>query len=143
MRKVKPYALVVDGVVEKGRVRLVDEFHYRVLADRAAKKWGDGTALVLRIEPADEAAKHHHFKHLFGHYLTPVSEVTGYTVTELKDEMKARFLPDGMTSLTDMNADQFDEFNRSVEQCIREEYPSEAWDACVNAMALYDRRKTA
>ena len=136
-------ALIVDAVVREGGggvldVHVVDDF-YRTRRLKAARGWGAGTALKLRLEPEEDAAKHHHYKHLFGHYLTPVSEKTGYTVTELKADMKALFLPDGMTSLTDMNAEQFEEFNRSVEQCIREEYPSEAWDACANAMALYDR----
>jgi hypothetical protein len=131
-------ALVVSAVVREGDVHVTDEF-YRTRRQRAAKRWGDGTIITIRIEPEDEASKHHHYKHLFGHYLTPVSDYTGYTVTELKDEMKARFLPDGMTSLTDMNAEQFEEFNRSVEQCIREEIP-EAFERCADAMALYDRR---
>ena len=132
-------ALIIDAVVRDSDIHVTDHF-YKARRLKAAKGWGDGCALKIRIEPEDEATKHHHYKHLFGHYLTPVSDVLGYTVTELKDEMKARFLPDGMTSLTDMNAEQFEEFNRSVDQCIREEYPSEAWDACANAMALYDRR---
>lgn len=128
----------MDAVVSDGRIKIVDDFGYRVRAEHAAKRWGDGTALKIRIEPEDEAARHGHYKHLFGHYLKPVSDYTGYTVTELKEDMKARFLPDGMTSLTDMNAAQFEEFNRSVEQCIREEFPEKAWDACAEAMALYD-----
>ncbi len=125
-----------DGVLD---VHVVDDF-YKARRLKAAKRWGVGTALKVRIEPEEAAAQHRHHKHLFGHYLKPVSDYTGYSVTELKGDMKALFLPDGMTSLTDMNAEQFDEFNRSVEQCIREEFPAEAWDACLNAMALYDRR---
>ena len=75
--------------------------------------------------------------------LRPNQQVT-LLVSELgREQVVLRVVPEavpgGMTSLTDMNAEQFEEFNRSVEQCIREEYPSEAWDACANAMALYDR----
>ena len=112
-------------------------------AQLARMGFGAGEALVVRVEREEDAAKHGSYKHLFGHLLTPASDVTGYTATELKADMKARFLPDGLTSLTQMTAEEFREFNRSVEQCIREEFPSEAWDACVAAMALYDRSHAA
>lgn len=132
-------AILVDAVVANGKIRILDEPFYLTRVERMAKKWGDGCALTIRIEPEADAAKHHHYKHLFGHLLEPMSEYTGYTVSECKDDMKARFLPDGMVSLTDMDADQFAEFNRSVEQCIREEIPM-AWTLCAAAMALYDKK---
>lgn len=136
-------AVLVDAVVRSGRVRITDENFYRTRIEKAAKSWGDGCMLVVRVEPKDEAATWADHKHLHGHLLTPISDVTGYTVTELKADMKARFLPDGLTSTTQMNHDQFAEFNRNVEQCIREEYPSECWDACAAAMALSDSRRIA
>lgn len=144
-------ALCVSGVVtqigEDHRGPICDvavtEHHYQAQRQRAAAKWGIGTLLTIRMEPADEAATHAHHKHLHGHLLTPTSDFTGYTVTELKADMKARFLPDGMTSTTEMNREQFDEFNRSVEQCIREEYPVECWERCVDAMAKSDARRVA
>jgi hypothetical protein len=133
-------ALLVDAVVRNGDVHVTASF-YRTLRQKHAREWGDGRVLKLRIEPADEAAKYHRLKHLHGHLLTPVSEVTGYTVRELKDEFKARFLPeDWMTSVTDMNDEQFAEFNRAVEQCIQEEYPDGCWERCQSALALYDQR---
>lgn len=135
-------ALQVSAVVRDGDVHVTEHF-YSAMRKQAAKKWGDGVLLTIRIEPADEAATWAHHKHLHGHLLTPTSDYTGYTVTELKSDMKARFLPDGMTSTTQMNAEQFSEFNRSVEQCIREEYPSECWERCAAAMAMSDRRKSA
>jgi hypothetical protein len=148
-------ALVIDAVVveakvgalplldDKGKpifdVAVIDKA-YTARRQAFARKVGVGVPVTIRIEPADEAATHGDHKHLHGHLLTPTSEWTGYTVTELKADMKARFLPDGMTSTTEMNHEQFVEFNRSVEQCIREEYPSECWDACAAAMALSDYR---
>jgi len=135
-------ALLVEAVVRDGDIHVTDSF-YKTRRQKAAKAWGDGTALRIRVEPEDEAATWGHYKHLHGHLLKPTSDVTGYTVTELKADMKALFLPDGMTSLTDMNKDEFEEFNRSVEQCIREEYPADCWDACQNAMLLSDRRLRA
>lgn len=128
-----------DGLREK--VVVVDPVVFHAQLRRMG--FGEGEALVIRVEREEDAAKHGHYKHLFGHLLKPTSEFTGYTQTELKADMKARFLPDGMTSLTQMNAEQFREFNQTVEQCIREEYPSECWDACLNAMALYEQRRVA
>lgn len=143
-------SLSVDAVVcerqgENGPVLdiCVTEDHYAAKRRKAAARFGLGTMLTIRIDEKEEAAKHGHYKHLHGHLLKPVSDFTGYTETELKAEMKARFLPDGMTSVTEMSADQFSEFNKSVEQCIREEYPAECWDACVNAMLLSERKKSA
>lgn len=133
-------ALIVDAVVSNGDVHVTAPF-YRTLRLKHAKDWGDGCVLKLRIEPADEAAKWHRHKHLHGHLLTPVSETTGYTVRELKDEFKARFLPeDWMTSVTDMSDPQFADFNRAVEQCIQEEYPIGCWEACQSAMALSEHK---
>lgn len=120
-----------------GQVVVADSVVYHAKLRKAG--FGEGEALVVRVEREEEAAKHGHYKHLFGHLLAPASEKTGYTVTELKADFKALYLPDGMTSLTEMSAVQFEDFNRSVEQHIREQFPSDAWDACVNAMALYDR----
>jgi hypothetical protein len=130
-------ALILDAVVADGNVLIPAGQNYEARKLRKAKQWGDGCALKIRIEPAEEAARYHRLKHLHGHLLKPVSEVTGYTERELKDEMKARFLPeDWMTSVTDMNDPQFAEFNRAVEQCIQEEYPEGCWGACQDAMAL-------
>lgn len=133
-------ALIVSAVVTDGDVVIPAGQHYTERKKRKAKQWGDGTPLTIRIEPEEEAANHGHHKHLHGHLLAPVSGFTGYTVTELKADMKARFLPEGMKSTTEMNREQFEEFNRSVEQCIREEYPAEAWEACAAAMALSEYR---
>ena len=77
-------ALLVRAVVQDGQVRLIDETFYRARAKRAARAWGDGCALTIRIEPEEDAVQHHQYKHLFGHLFTPVSDYTGYTTAELK-----------------------------------------------------------
>lgn len=135
-------ALLVKAIVLQGDIAVCDD-HYQARRKAAAKRWGDGCALTVRIEPEEEAAKHGHFKALFGHYLKPVSDVTGDTVTELKDVMKARFLPDGLVSLTEMTAEQFDEFNWMVAQCIRDEYPEPCWDRCLDAIQKSERSHEA
>lgn len=140
----KPKPLIVSAVVSDGKVRIVDDFGYRVRSKKAAALWGDGAALKIRIELEEDAIYHGQRKHLHGHLLKPTSDVTGYTVPELKAEWRARFLPeDWMTSTEDMNREQYAEFIRAVEQAIQEEYPTQCWDACLNAMALSDHRRRA
>lgn len=140
----KSHALVVDAVVSDGKVKLLDEFGYRAKANRACEKWGEGTELKLRIETKDDAVRHAQRKHLHGHLFVPASEVTGYSVAEIKDEMRARFLPeDWMTSTEDMSNEQYREFIDEVERCLQEEWPLGVWEACQSAMALSDYRQSA
>lgn len=133
-------ALVVDAVVADGNVLIPAGQHYEERKRRKAKSWGDGCALKIRIEPADEAAKYHQFKHLFGHLIGPTAKRTGDTKSDLETRLKGYFLPDdGRVSLTELNYEEMKDFIESVEQYIREEY-SDAWDDCLAAMALYERR---
>lgn len=142
-------ALVVAAVVrsvgtdDKGRdildIAVADEF-YKPRRQKAAAKWGTGTALVIRVEPEDEAWKHSAAKHLYGHLYAPVSKRTGETVAEVHLRMKMQFLPDdGRTSITQLNQDEMKAFTESVEQDIRENDP-DSWEDCCAAMALYERR---
>lgn len=131
-------ALIVSAVVRSGDVHVTEHF-YKTRRQRAAKKWGDGCLLTLRIEPQDEATKHHQFKHLYGHLFTPVSRRTGETVSDVAIRMKVAHLPDdGRTSLTQLNEAELKAFTESVEQDIRENDP-DSWEDCVAAMALYER----
>ncbi len=84
---------------------------------------GDGEVAVLRLERPEQAAWHGHHKHLHGHLLKPVSDFTGDTVTELKDRVKALFLPEGMTSTRQMSAEQFRDFNETVESYFLQKVP--------------------
>lgn len=136
-------ALLVDAVVrETGGecdVHVTDPY-YRTRRRRAAKKWGVGCALKIRIEPEEQAWRHSDGKHLYGHLYKPVSERTGETVAEVHLRMKSQFLPDdGRTSITELNRDEMKSFIESVEQDIRENDP-ESWEDCLAAMALYERR---
>jgi hypothetical protein len=134
--------LSIAAVVKDGKIEIVDRDFYLTRSARFAKKVGDGCMLRILIMEEEEAAKHSHYKHLFGHLLGPASEFNGDTVDEWKERVKALFLPDGMVSLTEMSAVQFEGFNKSVEQYIRENLP-EAWDRCCDAMALYDNRRAS
>ena len=133
-------ALLVDAVVHDGAIHVTDE-HYKLRANRQAKKWGDGTVLKIRIEPADEAWKLSDAKHLYGHLYTPVAARTGETVADVHVRMKASYFPDdGRSSLRDLNRIEMKQFIESVEQDIREKDP-DSWEDCVAAMALYERSR--
>lgn len=130
-------ALIVDAVVRDGDVHITDHF-YRTRRVRAAKKWGDGTALKVRIEPEEDAVLYSQYKHLFGHLYEPVSKRHGETVAEVNVRMKLHYLPDdGRTSLTELNREEMKSFIESVEQDIRETDP-DSWGDCLDAMALYE-----
>ena len=132
-------ALVVDAVVTDGAIKLVDEYAYRLLSKRHAKKWGDGAALKCRIEPEEEAWRHGDAKHLYGHLYAPVSRRHGETVAEVHLRMKAQFMPDdGRTSITQLDRVEMKAFIESVEQDIRENDP-DSWEDCVAAMALFEQ----
>jgi len=132
-------ALTIDAVVRDGDVHVCDAF-YATRRKKAAKLWGDGTSLRIRIEPEDEAWRHADAKHLYGHLYSPVSKRTGETVAEVHIRMKAQFMPDdGRTSITELNREEMKNFMESVEQDIRENDP-DSWEDCVAAMALYERR---
>ena len=136
-------AVTSAAVFAKGRVHLVDEFMYQAFVKRAGKKWGEGAALTVRVEPEDEAWRYSDAKHLYGHLYTPVSRRTGEPVSEVHLRMKAAFLPDdGRTSLTQLNRDEMKAYIESVEQDIRETDP-DSWEDCLAAMELFEQRQQA
>ncbi len=129
-------ALIVEAVIRDGRIVIVDDF-YRTRAARASKKWGDGCALRIRIEPEDEAVRLDQYRHLFGHVFQPVVDTDcGHTKSELCLMAKAQFMPDdGRTSLTELNAEEMADFIRQCEVWLHTEYP--------DAFVLFDNRRTA
>lgn len=118
--------LMVEGLVRSGDI-VVTTPHYSALRKRHAELLGDGTLVGIFIGEFEEACKHRHHKYLHGHLLKPVSELTGYTETWWKKVVKRAFLPEGMRSTTQMNAEQFDEFNLNVELALLAKFP-EAFD---------------
>ena len=123
-------ALIVDAVVRDGDIHVVDDF-YKTRRTRAAKRWGDGTALKIRIEPEEEAAKHHQFKHYYGHIVSPLSEWNGEFEAEWHQRLKALFMKDGKTSLTQLNYEEFATYIRECEVYAHTAHPE--------AFVLYDR----
>ena len=132
-------ALLIDAVVRQGEVYVCDP-HYATKRQRAARDWGDGTALKIRIEPEEDAIQYAQYKHLYGHLYTPVSARTGETVAEVHVRMKTQFMPDdGRTSLTELTREELKHYTEAVEQDIRETDP-DSWEDCLAAMALFERR---
>lgn len=86
-------------------------------------KWVDGQTLVIRVEPEDEAWRYTDLKHLFGHVYGPVVEYTGYSKEEFHLLMKSQFMPEGKTSLTQLNRDELKEYTMRVDQHLRESIP--------------------
>lgn len=134
--------LIISAVVREGDVHVTD-YGYQVRRQKAARKWGDGTVLTIRIEPEEDAWRHADAKWLYGYCYAPVSAKHGETVAEVHMRMKAQFMPDdGRTSITELNREEMRAFIESVEQDIRENDP-ESWEDCVAKMSLYEGKRTA
>lgn len=127
-------ALVFDAVVTQiagdgdGRpqfdVAVRDDLH-QSRRRKAAKRWGVGRMLRIRIEPAEEAVRLDQYRHLFGHVFQPVVDTDcGHTKVELCAIAKAQFMPDdGRTSLTELNAEEMADFIRQCEVWLHTDYP--------------------
>ena len=128
-------ALIVDAVVREGvggvlDVHVVDDF-YRTRRLKAAKNWGAGTAVKLRIEPEDEAYTYGQIKHYYGHLVSPLSEWNGEFMDEWHLRLKAMFMPEGKTSLTQLNREEFATYIRQCEVYAHTAHPE--------AFVLYDQ----
>lgn len=100
----KTSALIVSAVVRDGRITVVDDFAYRTLATRRAKQWGEGRALQIRIEPEEDAKTYGDVKYWWGYVVEPLVRYTGDPEWHLY--LKAMFLPEGKTSLTQLSHEE-------------------------------------
>ncbi|MEQ1726756.1 MAG: hypothetical protein ABL982_00130 [Vicinamibacterales bacterium] len=89
----------------------------------ASRHWPEGTELTLRVEPAAEAWRHSDMKHLFGHFIAPLAEETSGSVIETKEMLKALFMPEGKSSLTELSREELRAFTDHVERFIIENAP--------------------
>lgn len=90
-------AITFDAVVRDGKIALVDESFYRTRSASAAKRWGDGRCLKVRIEPEEDAYTYAQIKHYWGYVVTPFADYTGYHKHEVHKMLKAECMPDGKT----------------------------------------------
>ena len=118
-------AVVVDAVVRDGQLHIVDENLYRTRVKSAAKKWGEGCCIKVRLEPEEEAIRLDQFRHLFGHVFQPVVDTEcGHTKAELCLMAKAQFMPDdGRSSLTELTGAEMADFIRQCEVWLHTEFP--------------------
>lgn len=123
-------AVIVDASVQDGHLVIVDEPGYRKRIERAAKKWGNGTALKVRIEPEEDAYTYGDIKHYWGHVVQPFCDDTGYHKHEAHLLFKAECMPEGKTSITELNREELRAYTEAAEQTAREWAP--------DAFALYD-----
>jgi hypothetical protein len=124
-------ALIVDAVVRDDDVHVVDPF-YKTKRIRAAKRWGNGTALKLRLEPEEEAYTYGDIKHYWGHIVQPFCDWTGYHKHEAHLMLKVECMPEGKTSITELSRDEFRNYIEAAEQTARE------W--CPEAFAIMEPR---
>ena len=124
-------ALLIDAVVTEARdaegrpvldVAVTDAL-YATKRRKAAKRWGVGTVLKIRVEPEEEAYTHADLKHYYGHLVSPLSEWNGDTVVEWDDRLKAMFLPEGKKSKTDCNRDELKAFIQACEVYAHTNHP--------------------
>jgi hypothetical protein len=123
-------ALVVSAVVRDADIHVVDRPRYVTQRRKFAKKWGDGVALKIRIEPEDEAYTYGDIKHYWGHVVDPFSQETGYHKHEAHTMLKAECLPEGKSSITELSREELRAYTEAAEQRARE------W--CPEAFVLYD-----
>lgn len=83
-------------------------------------KWGDGTELVIRIEPLEEAKKHHQLKWFYGYIVKQCCAKTGYTVIEMDTIFRAEFLEPTVVTLSENTYEQMAEFNLNCERYAAE-----------------------
>ena len=123
-------AVIVSAVVRDDDVHVLDSF-FVTKRKQAAKRWGAGTALRIRIEPEDEAYTYAAIKHYWGHIVTPFCDSTGYHKHEAHAMLKSECMPEGKTSITELNGEEMSAYSEAAEQKARE------W--CPEAFFLSDR----
>ncbi len=127
--------LTVKAVVAEGEVIIPAGQNYDARKKRHAKTWGDGCALVIRIEPEEDAYTYGQIKHYWGHVVDPFCETTGYHKHEAHALLKAECMPEGKTSITELSGEELRAYTDAAEQKARE------W--CPDAFALMDERRSA
>ncbi len=73
--------------------------------------------MKIRIEPEEDAIKYGQYKYFHGYVLEPLVNWTGDHDWRLY--LKAMFLPDGKTSLTELNYEEMRAFTEQAEAFTR------------------------
>jgi hypothetical protein len=123
--------VIVDAVVKDGAIKFLNKDGFAAASAKAAKAWGEGRSLKCRIEPEEEALAYSQLKHYWGHVVTPFYEYTGNEKHEAHWMLKAECMPEGKTSITELNHEEMAVFVAAAERTARR------W--CPEAFALYDQ----
>jgi len=117
----KPGHVSAHGVwnSELGKVVLTDATLYHRQLKRMG--FGDGEALTIRVEREADAKTYGQLKYFHGYVLTPLVEYTGDH--DWKLYLKAMFLPDGKTSLSELTYEEMRAFTEQAEAFARAEVP--------------------
>ena len=124
-------AVIVKAVARAGVLKLVDEGAYT--RGVRGMKPGDGEVFVIRIEREAEAYSLQHLRFYWGQVVTPVSEYAGYSKEEFHRMLKAECLPEGKSSITELDRDEFKDYVMHADIKARE------W--CPDAFALMEDRR--
>jgi hypothetical protein len=89
--------------------------------------FGNGEALTIRVEREADARTYAQLKYWHGYVLAPLVEYTGDHDWRLY--LKAMFLPDGKTSLTELDYEEMLAFTEQSEAWARAECPM-AYEQC-------------
>lgn len=114
----------VQGRIVKGTLAFdpADTEEYR--KQIRLKGWVDGTPMTNRTEPSSGDWRHADVKYLFGYRYKPFVECyEGWTTAEAHLHFKSLFMPEGKTSLTQLERDEMRAFTDDVTRNILEEHP--------------------
>lgn len=101
------------------KLELDDVDRYR--RDLRSLKLGVGEVVVVRVERIEDAYTYGQLKHYYGHLIAPVVEYTGDP--DWHRMLKAMFLQDGKTSLTQCDRDELDHYIKAVEGYLNDRIP--------------------
>lgn len=111
----------VKAVASGGALKLLDEAEYKRAVKRL--KPADGEVFVIRVEREEDAYTYAALKHYWGYVVTPFAEDTGYHKHEAHKLLKAECMPDGKTSITELNRQEMKDYALAAEMKAREWAP--------------------
>ena len=117
------------AVVRDGKPVLLDAALF--WAQFRQMKLGEGEEVVYRLARPEDAYTYAQIKAYWGFIVAPFCDYTGYHKHEVHALLKTECMPDGKTSITELNHDELKAYTQAAEQTARE------W--CPDAFALHER----
>ena len=107
-------AVTASAVWDEGKLRVLEP--QALVRKLRACKWGQGAALVVRVEPEEDAHTYGQLQHYWGHVVTPLSEWNGDFKEDWHLRLKLDFMPTDpatgkqKTSLTQLTREEMKEY---------------------------------